>query len=373
MTSRVVETLQDLGVPVVAVDTADRRGLGNIGHLDSANIAHGLRYTVRIWRASRRERPAATILPVSQSTLPLLRDALWAIAPVAMRSQLVLYLHGGALADFHATAPAPVRGALKWLGRHTWRAVVLTPGARRLFDGLVPDHRVRVLPNAVPDPGEPPPRSGRTRFRVVYLSNLVRGKGYLDLLEAAARLAPEMPDLEVVFAGEWYDGRDEAERRLASATLARCVRFAGIVTGDAKRDLLASADLFAFPASQPEGQPLALLEAMAAGLPILTTDSGLIPETVVDRRNAVLVRKRDPGALAGAIGALRENWEWREQLGRASRALYLERYTPDHFRRNLAALLAELPGPSSDLDTARPMPQGPARVPAPEHTNTTTL
>jgi len=346
MTDRVVETLLGLGVTVVPHDTADRRGLQNIGRLDWGNLAHGVGHAARIWALAARSRPDVTILPISQFSLPLLRDALWALGPVAVRSRLVLYLHGGALAAFLSTAPPGARSALRWLGRRAWRAVVLTPGARSHFADLVPDDRVRVLSNAVPDPGPPPPHSNDGRFRVLYLSNLVRGKGYLDLLEAVAILAPDLPELEVVLAGDWYDGRDEAERRLASAELTRSVRLAGVVTGTAKADLLTSADVFVFPPSQPEGQPLVLLEAMAAGLPVVTTNSGLIAETVVEGRNALLVPKGDPAAIAGALRVLRSDPRRREQMGRASRALYLERFTLEQFRRGLGSLMAELSGPS---------------------------
>jgi glycosyltransferase involved in cell wall biosynthesis len=177
---------------------------------------------------------------------------------------------------------------------------------------------------------------------VLYLSNLARAKGYLDLLRAAVRLAPEIPSLELVLAGDWYDGRREAEGLLVSEELAGRVHLPGVVTGETKQALLATANVFAFPPSQLEGQPLVLLEAMAAGLPIVTTNSGLIPETVSEGENAILVPSNNPEALAAALRTLWSDPALCARMGRASRALYLERYTLDRFRRNLAALVGEL-------------------------------
>jgi glycosyltransferase involved in cell wall biosynthesis len=236
----------------------------------------------------------------------------------------------------------PARAALKWLGKNSWRGVVLTPGAKQQFEGIIASERLRVLPNTVPDPGVTSRRASDGRFRVVYLSNLVRGKGYLDLLVAADLLVDEIPELEVVLAGAWYDGREEAERLLASPRLSNHVRLAGVVSGAAKDALLRSADVFVFPPYQIEGQPLVLLEAMAAGLPIVTTNSGLIPETVEANRNALMVPPSTPTAIADAIRTLWRQETRRAELARASRSLYDERYTPAKFRENVRSLFSEL-------------------------------
>jgi glycosyltransferase involved in cell wall biosynthesis len=155
----------------------------------------------------------------------------------------------------------------------------------------------------------------------------------------------ERPELELVMAGEWSDGREEAERLMATPPLAGRVRLRGVVTGAAKDELLTSVDAFVFPPSQLEGQPLVLLEAMAAGLPIITTRSGLIPETVAEGRNALLVPRGDVAGLAAALRTLRDDPARRASMGRHSRELYGERYTLEHFRRNLSLLVGELLAP----------------------------
>src|SRR5690349_10258124 len=82
MTQLMGDAVRDVGATPVYVDTADRRGIENIGRLDIGNVTLGLRHTAEIWSAAARARPAAMILPISQFTLPLLRDALWALGPL---------------------------------------------------------------------------------------------------------------------------------------------------------------------------------------------------------------------------------------------------------------------------------------------------
>lgn len=341
MTETVVAALQEAGWHVGHVDTADRRGLENIGRLDLGNVTLGLRHMLEIWWAALRLRPALVLLPLSQAPLPVLRDALWVAVPRLLGARLVLHLHGSALGSLAREGPAWCRWLLRLLGRQAACALVLTPAAAANFDGLVPPQRVRVLENGIADPGPLPVRPAAPGLRVLYLANLAVGKGYLTVLRAVERLASAVPAVRVTLAGAWYDGQDEARALLATRAAQDHVEMAGVVHGDRKRELLRDADIFVFPPGQPEGQPLVLLEAMAAGLPIVTTSAGSIPETVAAGENAVLVPADDPAALADAIAELARDPARRARMGAASRARYEARYSLGAFASRLDRLLRE--------------------------------
>jgi len=344
MTKLTVESLRAIGCQVIHVDTADRRGLENLGRLELRNVLLGLRYAGQIWWTAFRKRPDITVLPISQATLPFLRDCLWAAGPLSAGSSVVLHLHGSYFGTFYRKGSRLVKALVRWLGRRTWRALVLAPAGVSTLEGIVPTEQIRVLPNAVADVHEVATRHGMPLdgpFRVLYLSNLVRSKGYLDVLRAAKFLV-EIKDLEVLLAGAWFDGREEAEALLRSPVLRGRLRYLGVVTGQAKAELLVQSHVLVFPTYYPfEGQPLVLLEAMAAGLPIISTCHAFVPDTVVAGENALFIPPRDPGALAEAVLSLYRDAERRRSMGLASRALYLDRYTPARFRDHLARLLAE--------------------------------
>jgi len=277
--------------------------------------------------------------------LSFLRDVFWILGPILLRSRLILHLHGSNFRRFCESAPWPLNALMRRLVRRAIRVFVLTAGAADRLKDLTEHDRIRVISNAALDPNgyqssPTPPR--RSAFRCLYLGSLADSKGYLDVLEAAALLRSHIPNLEMVLAGEWYDSREEAQSIIDRESLARTVRVVGVVSGPAKAQVLAEADVLVFPPRAPEGQPLVLLEGMAASLPIVTTASGYISETVIEGENALFVPPHDPRAIADAVRRLWSDPGLRKRMGERSRELYLERYTPDAFRSRLGQLMSEL-------------------------------
>ena len=106
-------------------------------------------------------------------------------------------------------------------------------------------------------------------------------------------------------------------------------------------DLLAAADLFAFP-SLYEGTGGAAIEAMALGLPIVTSDIDAMREVVDDRRNALLVPPHAPGPLADAIAALLDDPARRLAFGASSREIFEARFTLERSTRAMVELYRRL-------------------------------
>ena len=145
---------------------------------------------------------------------------------------------------------------------------------------------------------------------------VMRRQKRLDLwLEAAGRIAAARPDAAFVVVG---DGplRGELEARAAALGLAGRVRFVGLQ--DDVCPFLAVFDVF-LTSSEFEGLPLALLEAMAAGVPVVATRVGGVPEVVRDPAEGALVPFGDPAALAGAVDALLADPERARAVGEAGR------------------------------------------------------
>src|SRR5207249_9975954 len=119
--------------------------------------------------------------------------------------------------------------------------------------------------------------------------------------------------------------RAQAERLIQQPEIRAVVELPGVVKGDARFELMRDADLFVFPTYYPiEGQPTVLLEAMSAGLPVVTTDQGAIRDTIVDGETGYLVAKRDPGAIARRVIELLQDEPRRVQMGEAGRRRFEE-------------------------------------------------
>jgi glycosyltransferase involved in cell wall biosynthesis len=317
---------------LVHVDTTDGRGMDNIGRLDAGNIGLALTHLRRYLRLLRRERPDLVYVPLAQNRLGILRDALFLLPARMLRIRVVLHFHGGGFREFYERTDPATRGVVRASLRGVARAIVLGQRLRAMLAGLVPAARVAVVPNGIADPydgtlARAEPRPGCCH--VVYLGTLMEAKGFLDVLAAAALLAPLRPALRYTLAGDFFrpSDRERTERSL-DAGLRERVELAGVVEGARKAELLRGADLFVLPTHYAnEGHPYVILEAMAAGLAIITTPRAAIPETIVDGETGVLVPERDPQALAAAIRRLADDPALRERLGRAARDRFLERYT----------------------------------------------
>ncbi len=160
--------------------------------------------------------------------------------------------------------------------------------------------------------------------RFLFVGWTIRAKGIFELAEAVARIPNDAPAFEVHVVG---DGVDKQEFEAAVARLDVHGRFTvhGWVDEERKLELIRSADVFVLP-TYTEGMPVALLEAMAAGLAIITTPVGAIPEVVTPGVHGELVRPRDVDGLARAITKLCRDPELRARYGKASQ----ERARSDH-------------------------------------------
>lgn len=260
---------------------------------------------------------------------------------------------------------------LQWLAaraesrtlRRASRVLVLSEHSRGEVERLVPDAlpRVRVSSNAVdPTPSARSRSDARRELRVpeshllvMSVARLVPQKAPLELIEAAVRVARIRPDVSFVVVGDGPLRRDAervARRRGAP------VRFAGARLDT--RDLLPGGDVFCL-SSHWEGVPISILEAMAAGLPVVATAVGGVPSIVTDGETGLLVPPGNPPELARAIETLAGEPTTRATLGEAGRQRVLREHTVDHLVARVEAVYAELLDERAAPTPARPRERGP--------------
>lgn len=168
------------------------------------------------------------------------------------------------------------------------------------------------IPNFVPDPGPPPPPGPRSGpLRLVCVGRLDPVKGHDVLLQALARV--EGVDLLVLGEG---GTRTALEATVAELGLGDRVRLPG--WSESVPEELARHDVLVLP-SRSEGWPLTVVEAMLAGLPVVASAVGSVPEVVRDGQTGLLVPKDDVDALAGALTLLRDDPLLRGRFGAAGR------------------------------------------------------
>ena len=214
--------------------------------------------------------------------------------------------------------------------RLSYAAHVVTPteyNARHLRS-VAPASSVHVVPNAV-DEAEPAPTPANGS--ILHVGRLVPKKGTDTLIRALAELATSHPKLQLEIVGEGY--LEDDLRRLADESGVQSrIDFHGPQPPDFVREAYRRCAVFALPCriapdGDRDGLPIVLLEAMARGIPVVTTDVVGIPELVRDRETGLLVPSDNPSELAAAIGELLADRELAARVGNAGRAFVRERHT----------------------------------------------
>jgi glycosyltransferase involved in cell wall biosynthesis len=224
--------------------------------------------------------------------------------------------------------------------RRVESAAVMGESLRWVFDGLVPPERIVVVPNGTPplqcEHVDPDPD------HVVFLGNLRRRKGVAEAVEAALLVRKRRPATRFTFAGSWES--DELEQTLRGRVSSQdgTIVFRSSVEGREKDALLASASVLLFPPVEPEGHPRVVLEAMAAGVPVVTTNRGAISETVENGVCGFVLDDALPAELAESLLVLLEDDSLRRSFGLTARRTWQERFTQGHADEALAQWLSRV-------------------------------
>ncbi len=184
--------------------------------------------------------------------------------------------------------------------------------------------------------------------RLVSVSRLVEKKGLVYAIEAVAMLRDRGTVLDYRIIG---DGplRDDLQRRIDELGVADCVHIEGWLPHRQVEQVLAAAHVFVSPSvtaedGNTEGVPVALMEAMAVGLPVLATEHAGVPELVHDPTTGRCVPERNAEALAAGLSDLLARADDFEAMGRAGREVVLKQFNADTLGAELERLLFELAG-----------------------------
>jgi len=171
---------------------------------------------------------------------------------------------------------------------------------------------------------KPASREASLPLRIVCVGRLVPAKGQHILLRAFSHLRSKGYALQLTFIGDGPD-RASLEREVAEHALSDHVTFCGALNHNQTREQVAQADIFAL-ASFAEGIPVALMEAMAMGIPCVSSIIAGIPELIRDNIDGLLVPASSVESFSSAIESLVLNRDLRQHLGAAARARVIELY-----------------------------------------------
>lgn len=252
----------------------------------------------------------------------------------------ILHLHGGGFMRFYGEESGYiVRRCIEYVFNHVDHIIVLSPQWKRDVADFTTNKHVTVIYNAVliPELDERPDADFEPR--IVFLGRLGKPKGIYDLLEAFQEIEKVIPACKLDVAG---DGELERARAYSDELgLGGSVSILGWIDSSEREKLLSNAALFVLP-SYAEGMPMSLLEAMAAGLPVVTTNVGGIPDLVTDGIEGIVVEPGDVSALVEAMASILLDSELGDRLGKSAHERIASQFSIDNTIKKLEKLYSEM-------------------------------
>lgn len=291
---------------------------------------------------------------ISQTLGGNLRDLIIFKLLELQHKKCLIHLHGG---YYRQLVDNDMSG---WQRRANYKAIkklagtiVLSKSLKKIFAGMIDEAKIYTVSNCTDDEFVMDDKSFekkqeqlpiRNVKHVLFLSNLIRTKGYSAVLELAKEEKARCDSgadkrYHFDFCGKFFT---EEEKNYFSSyvktnALEQYVSYHGVVMGDEKRKFLATADFFALPTRYPnEGQPISIIEAMANGLVVITTDHAGIPDLVKDAENGI-VQKEGEELSIELLDAIDVN-----SVGSQNRSIVLSNYTEANYIQNMKKCFEEV-------------------------------
>ena len=325
-------------VDLVLFDTAKKTPEGR-------SFFQAITTRLALWRSWRKlmKPEGETIAHIHTcSGLSFFLDGMYAFLSRMRGIPVVLHVHGARFDEFlDGLSPFPLLIA-RFIARRADRVVVLSDEWKKKLSACLPGASLFVIENGVSIPRPDQPSRNPKETIILFLGNLCSRKGVWELLACAGKL-PANARLVMVGGEEDPGIMKKVRETLKREGLEERVELTGPLTGKAKFDWLYRADIFALP-SHAEGVPISMLEAAAAGLPLVVTPVGGIPSVLTDGENALFVKPGDSDDLFAALFRLIEAPEMRKRLGDSAKRHVLERYGIENSARKYLELYRMIQG-----------------------------
>lgn len=335
------------------------------GKLDLSGMFRFIGIYFRFLAALLRTR--VVFFYMCSSRIGFLRDSIYVLTARLFGRAVVAQYHGGNFDGFYRARSGIYRAYVRFVLRRLTRLLAVGESLVSMFNSIIESGRVSFLRNGV-DPSVFPEKSYRSEgpFTVLFVGHLTFPKGFYDLVLAYGKLREELgADISLIFAGErvgrkpglavflndhWAPRFLEAIDKITS-TIEDFVdnapdmgaRYLGVVGPEERLRALREADLFVLP-SYSEGLSMSCIEAMTAGLPVVSTPVGAMSEIIIDGQGGLLTEVGAPDKLASKIRELYADRQRCNEMGRFNRRFVEENLTIGSVATELHLIMQQVTG-----------------------------
>lgn len=244
------------------------------------------------------------------------RKSIFALAAFLFCRPVLLHFHsGGFPVFFHDECNWLQKRFIQLVLRQAEQLIVLSTVGREALHQISDNRQIIVIKNFITPPIHVPDAEVRNKHLFLFLGLLNRDKGFYDLLEAIEPLCKEFPALVLACGGKGELGK--VHERIRQRRVEPHVKLLGWISDQSKDAWLSQASCLVLP-SYMEGIPMAILEAMAWGLPVVSTKIGGIPDVIEHGVEGLLITPGDIVGLRVSMRRLLQNDEERVRMGIAA-------------------------------------------------------
>lgn len=337
MTEVLLSTLRELGYSSKLVDRRFSKSVADIGTFSLYKLLSAAGLVGRLIVALAAHKPKKVIFFTTTRTGSFVVD--WVLSEVLRLSRrcVINYIHTQGYRELNHKS-AILGFMVKRLLRACSIAVCLGPSLSKDVLPWVESSRIRIIENCIDMPNGPRVETGSGR-NLLFLSNLIPGKGIEKFLSMASVLHAKYPDLTFeVIGAEAQEGQIDKLMFGAQGLQGR-ICFHGALSGVGKWNYLRRADALIFTSELQEAQPLTIIEAFAAGTPVIAFPVGGVVDLVEDGRNGFLARLGSVESLISLAERLLDSPDELKYMKSEARSDYERKYSVGSYTTKWSAAL----------------------------------
>lgn len=322
---------------LIHLNTKVNETIDDFGKGGFSKLIKNIKIYFKLFKQLKNSKPNLILIPISQTTLGFLKDSIFILIASLFRTKILLQLRGSNFKNWMNSATSLTNKYVRYCFNKTEGMIVLGKNLRYLFEDYYSRNKIYVVPNGC-DLSFPKSNISSSKIQLLYFANFLPSKGIKEVLQALVILKSKgIESFEMTAVGAWdnEEYKNECIDVLEGSDVV--VNFHKPKSGDEKRQTFANADVFLFTPNGPEGHPWVIVEAMAAGLPIISTNQGAIVESVINNKNGFIVSENNPSEIADKLEQLICNEEFRDSFSLNSKKFYLENFTEAAMVKNLSS------------------------------------
>ncbi|MCB2293953.1 glycosyltransferase family 4 protein [Clostridium algoriphilum] len=338
-----------------AIDTLYNSKLKDKYEFSSVDITNNKKIISNIFKIIKNNADLY-YLTIAQTTGGNLRDLIVIKLLLMKKKKIMVHLHGG---YYRTMIDSDCKNIIKNINLKLFKklngAIVLGKSLKYIFKDIVAEEKIHVVENCVDEQYliseekfnlKIKELETKKRLNIVYLSNFIESKGYKDILEIAKICKDNnVKKFNFIFAGKFYNYEDKNEFNdfINENKLQDIVDYRGIVQGNEKLNMLQHGDVFMLLTRYPkEGQPISIIEGMANGMSVITTNYAGIPDLIEENENGYFVDYKEHKEIFKRLLGIERSRDLQKKLIINNRKKVLNMFTEAKYINKMDKVFTEV-------------------------------